>query len=218
MSLDIVLINNPSILSCYSCPLTAVRVVGHSALLLRVFWLPFLKSSGFQDSEKILSTGSLKYVPGGPVNGGEMRVPLLHRLLKLFILGKWRIKTPNDLIEDNEESTPVLLTTSEVRSQEPVIKAVFDPSVPFLHPVSRAICGLLIQCISDEPVAEPLTQAAALLTDVDLFVFAHLHQQLFGPHDGGTTCRPTLEPLTQQTALVCKTNEQTDNRNGVMKE
>jgi len=102
MSLDIVLINNPSILSCYSCPLSAVRVVGHSALLLLVFWLPFLKSSGFQDSsfwsategpvaispedhfkgarfasslyrEKILSTGSLKYVPGGPVNGGEMR-------------------------------------------------------------------------------------------------------------------------------------------------
>lgn len=41
MSLDIVLINNPSILSCYSCPLSAVRVVGHSALLLLVFWVPF---------------------------------------------------------------------------------------------------------------------------------------------------------------------------------
>lgn len=55
-----------------------------------------------------------------------------------------------------------------------------DPSVPFLRPVSRAICGLLIQCISDEPVAD--TSSSSLLTDVDLFVFAHLHQQLFGPH------------------------------------
>lgn len=29
---------------------------------------------------------------------------------------------------------------------------------------------------------------------------------------------PSSFPTTEQTALVCKTNEQTDNRNGVMKE
>ncbi len=41
-----------------------------------------------------------------------------------------------------------------------------DPSVPLLHPVSQAICGLLIQCINDELVAESLTREAALCSQM----------------------------------------------------
>lgn len=102
MSLDIVLINNPSILSCYSCPLSAESLATprsccwFSGSLFKKqrlsnqdssFWSAtegpvaispedHFKGARIASSlyrEKILSTGSLKYVSGGPVNGGEMR-------------------------------------------------------------------------------------------------------------------------------------------------